>query len=143
MKCRDCGMILRNAPGVEEVKFRRRRWTAIRQVSDPAHADLMRNYLQVNGYDVAIRNGQVSKSNSRSHGGDGSPIFILVPTESARDAALLLRSDNDCAEDPSSNLPRDHIDIEQEEELIPYEELEDFIDSDHLVGSLGDDDESY
>ena len=143
MKCPDCGLGLRGLTGKDEIKFRKHRWSMIRQVSDPLHADLMRNFLQANGYDVAVRNGRVSNSRSKTHTTDGSPISILVPFECAKAAARLLRSDGEGYDDGSADSPKAHIDIDQDEEIIGDEELDDLLDPGNLVGTLGDDEDSY
>jgi hypothetical protein len=136
-------MGLRGLPGKDEIKFRKHRWSMIRQVSDALHANLMRNFLQANGYDVAVRNGRVSNPRSKTLADHGSPISILVPMESARAAARLLRLDGESYEDGSADSPKAHIDIDQDEELIADEELDDLLDSENLVGTLGDDEDSY
>jgi hypothetical protein len=139
-KCPECGQPIRNAQNQESIRFKDRNWMSIREVPDPIQGEFMRNFLKSNGFDVAIRNGdgeinlKVKPTSTKVH--------ILVPTESARAAATLLRADmSSPAEDDLEDEVIEHDELAEEEELLPEDEEAVFGRTDDLVISYDDDEE--
>ncbi len=116
-KCSKCGGHLSKGPGfTTAITYMDREWITIRVVADPHQAEYFRNFLESNGYDVAIHNGEVRNSRkSRSADSNVPETRIMVPFKNARQAARLLRSVNDGLNDNMTNCTRNN-DIVVEEE---------------------------
>ena len=147
-KCPDCGLDLRKAPGLDEIKHRNRIWAVIRQVHDPIQADLMMNYLRANGYEAITKSrGGNGRAVFGTGGLPGSVVQILVPLDSARATATLLRTDTAWSEEELSDYMKEHGDLESEEEDEVFsdddEEVVDLVEPENLVSSFDDEDESF
>ena len=139
-KCPECAASLRNnAAGLDGIKYKNKNWTSIRMVPDPIQAEFMRNFLKSNGFDVAIKNGDAEINHKVSLTSD--KVHILVPTESARTAALLLRTDMTPIDDDLEEDPIDVDDLAEDEELLPEDEETAFAEGSGLVVSFEDEEE--
>ena len=145
-KCPECGCLIRKAPGLDEqneMRHRNRKWSLIRKAADLVHAELIKNFLRTNGFEVAVRDGDsIGRAILGAAGSPGAGALILVPSESARDAAVLLRSDTEWTEKELSDYMEDHgeLEVEEEEGLLTDDEAADIVESGGLVHS-GDDEE--
>jgi hypothetical protein len=145
-KCPDCGLSLRKAPGLDEIKHRNRVWTIIRQVPDPVQAELMKNFLRANGFDAITKGGDsVGRAIFGASGNVGATVQILVPPDSASAAATLLRTDASWSEEELSDYMKEHgdLDLEDEEDFNEEDEVVDLLEPEDLVGRIGDDDDSF
>jgi len=111
-KCPYCGVTLRKGPGLSSaVKFDNRTWYSIRSADDSVQAEMLRSFLESNGFEVALRNGNGAVSSTDELDGAISEIQILIPSDSAPKAARLVRASNGWAAD--SSLPDDDDEIEE------------------------------
>jgi hypothetical protein len=95
-KCPDCGAALPKGPGLSRgLKFGNRTWYSIRSAGDSVQAELLKSFLESNGYDVALKNGNGAVSSKDELDPMKSGIQILIPADSASSAAKLVRASND------------------------------------------------
>lgn len=140
-KCPECGASLSSSRNSDNIRYRNRVWASIREAHDPAQAEIIKNFLKANGFDVVVKNGRNSKSRQKGT----QPAQILVPLESASFAASLLRADSQYSEDELTD-PDELID--EEEELVDEDEFDPLLDdpirgSDELIGSYDEDEDYY
>ncbi len=132
-KCPDCGTTISKGPGLTKpVDFMNRGWYAVRSLEDHNIAESLRDFLESNGYNVAIQNGngQPEKgSDAGTH--SNTSLMILVTVENAANAAKLIRSNTKWL-----NGETDPIVEEVETEDYGYRYEEDLIyDDDSIISS--------
>ena len=92
-KCSACGKSLKKSKEGGTVRFVKRNWAPIRAVGDAMQAILIKNFLEMKGFDVALRNGKgMTFAIKEDEIVSGSEIEILVPSRCASGAASLLRT---------------------------------------------------
>jgi len=107
-----------------------REWLTVRALANDTQAEALRSFLETNGFDVAIRNGNgKAPANGKINGADQDSMMILVPLKSAKKAASLIRNDK-------SWLDTETIEVEVHEPL----EEEDY---GYIDDILEDDDHSF
>lgn len=95
-KCPDCGAALPKGPGLSKgVRFDNRTWFSIRSADDSVQAEMLRSFLESNGFDVALRNGKGAVSSRDDLDPMMTEIQILIPSDSAPKAARLVRASSD------------------------------------------------
>ena len=93
--CPECGQVLIKGPGLNQpVEFMDREWYSIRAVADPNLAERLRDFLETNGYEVAIRNGNSKPKIKNGKIGKAASMQILVPAEHAATAARFIRNNS-------------------------------------------------
>ena len=110
-KCPDCGTALSKGPGLSRgIRFDNRTWYSIRSADDSVQAEMLRSFLESNGFEVTLRNGNGAASPKDEHESVISKIQILIPSDSAHIAARLVRTSN--AWSGGSSFINDDDDIE-------------------------------
>ncbi len=96
-KCPECGRPLVKGPGYSEgIAFLNREWFAVRVLDNPEQAEMLKTFLESNGFEAAIWNGNgFPGGGSSEDNGEYAGERILVPAESASRAANLIRASRD------------------------------------------------
>jgi len=118
-KCPECGHPLTKGPGFNEaIDFMDREWLAIRALDDAAQVEMLRTFLEANGYDVAIRNGDGrTRKRMSTNGAPHSGMLVLVPVPSARKASKLIRADSNWTETEPPDYSDDYVEsVEDDDE---------------------------
>jgi hypothetical protein len=143
-KCPECGFIFADSSN-GDVKIRSKNWTLIRETPDKTQADLIKDLLKANGFEVTCKNGKangkVNGKASKSSAISKQPMQILVPTESARSAAALIRSDSAWESEDLNEEIKDRVEIDEEDDFMIDDEYYDRADP--LFGSFEDEDDLY
>lgn len=141
-KCPDCDLPLRQAPGLDEVKFQDRRWVTIRCVPDPVQAELAKAFLESNGCEASIRDGAgIARTILGPGSTSGASVDILVPEEIARHAASLLRAEMNWSEEELAAYMEEHG-----ESVSDDYELEDdreYLESNNVVRKVEEDEDLF
>ena len=108
-----------------------REWYSIRAVTDPGMAERLRDFLETNGYDVAVRNGKCKPKIGNGKISKALTMQILVPEEIAAMAAEFIRNNTDWihVEEPVYDLHDAHSDLIAEYDDDFYEDDASFYDS--------------
>ncbi|HDS30002.1 MAG TPA: hypothetical protein ENN67_03065 [Firmicutes bacterium] len=139
-KCRECGGKLVNGKTNNcSVKYKGRKWTLIRTVTDSDQASLIKSHLEKRGYEVAVRNGdgklsKIIKDNSRKK----LTYDIMVPEEEARESAKALHTIKSLVEEETKDfLPEDFFN-----EPVDYDWDDDrsYLESTGIIACMDDDD---
>ena len=97
-KCPQCGHSLPGGPGLTSpVEFGNRKWFSIRSAGDSVQAEMLRSFLESNGFDVTLRSGNGVVTPKSDLDAMMSEIQVLVPDRDASSAAGLIRANNDWA----------------------------------------------
>ncbi|HEX9745045.1 MAG TPA: hypothetical protein VGB30_06420 [bacterium] len=128
--CPSCGNAVNGRAGKNGlVSIGRKKFHAIRAVSDNNIAKSMKAHLEENGYEVSLKNGESKISTTL--GLDPSYenlVILLVPQDQASDAAKMLRTD-------SVEVSDDLSDIVIGKEDDDFEDDFDYQDDDPLLGN--------
>jgi hypothetical protein len=141
-KCPECDFMLPGNGG--EVKIRNKCWTVIRETSDAAQADIIKDLLKANGYDVFARDGKAGAKLTKSSGKSSQHLHqVLVPTEHAKAAAGLLRADSvwEPEEEGDDSRDRSLFDFEEEDDFMSDDDY--FEHADSLPSAFEDEEEVY
>jgi len=144
-KCPECGQPLSKGPGFSEpLSYRRRSWFTVRTVRDSVQAETLRGFLETNGFDVMVRNGNgLAGGGKRTSGRTNHEVHILIPADEAREAARLLCTDKESTEDDHPVLTAGHVDLEAHEDYDFQDDYTDIIHSNGLSAILDDEDFAY
>jgi hypothetical protein len=144
-ECPECGQPLSRGPGfTEPLSYRRRFWFTVRTVRDSAQAETLRSFLEANGYDVVVRNGNgLARGRKRASGRTNHQVHILIPADEAREAARLLCADKESTEDEHPAFAGVQVEPETHEDYDYQDDYSDIIHSNGLSAILDDEDFAF